>query len=1312
MDDTSSSSLDIAGLRSLIDDSMKLDQHRLNQLLERIERARAEGKPYDRNLRKLEQTASASSRLRQRRQQRVPAIEYPSDLPVSAQANEIAAAIRDHQVIVVCGETGSGKSTQLPKICLESGRGVAGLIGHTQPRRIAARTIAARISEELGTPPGQHVGYQIRFTDTTQPETLIKLMTDGILLAETRHDRFLERYDTLIIDEAHERSLNIDFLLGYIRRLLPRRPDLRVIITSATIDAERFAGHFGTPQSAAPIIEVSGRTYPVEIVYRPVETTEEDEREPDWMAAIVEAVDELARIDHGHILIFMPTERDIHELMKLLRGHSIPGDRAGQQTEILPLYARLTNADQNRVYQPRNYRRIVVTTNVAESSLTVPGIRYVIDSGTARISRYSARSGIQRLPIEPISQASANQRAGRCGRVSDGICIRLYSEQDFCSREPFTVPEIQRTNLASVILQTISLRLGKLDEFPFLDPPRPTAVQAGYKALHELGAINDRQELTRIGQQLSQLPVDPRIGRMILAAHDEACLHEVLIIASALELRDPRDRPFEKREAADQAHAEFQDENSDFLTYLKLWDFYHEQKEKLSRSQLRKACQRRFLSYNRLREWTDVFRQLRQLVEQNGMKVTARRDDSDAIHQALLTGMLGNVAFLPEGNEYSVAGGGKALLWPGSGLSGKKPKWAMCAEVVETNRRYLRTAARIRPDWIEPAAAHLVQKHQGDAYWSAKRGAAVADERVTLFGLTIVPRRQITLASSNPEKARELLIWHGLVENDWEFEFEFLKHNRHLKDQLEQRQARSRQHDLLRGEEAEVEFYEQRLPKDICDAHRLKRWLRQQRGQGKSPLIMEEADLLSRSRDPELERRFPDAIQIADSRFQLDYHLEPGTEDDGITIQVPAAGLQQLKQGQLGWLVPGLLEEKITALIKSLPKDLRRALIPAPDTAREVVREIRYGQGDMETEVARILSRIAGEPIPPGLFRVDQLPRHLKMNVRVVDEAGTTLASGRELAELQKELVSAIPPTAPRVTEYEWMKAGLKQWDFESLPESVTYEQHGVQITVFPTLRDREDHVDVEAIENKPLARREHLRGLRRLFVIESHRQIRQQVAWLPQLDRLQLLASSIRPLHPLREQLVVLLADRACFRLKAPLPRSPSEYREWLERSQNQLSVAVQDVAAILLPLFETCHATRLTLEKIPHSAFAESQTDMQRQLTELISPRFLEETPWVWLQHYPRYLKALNVRAQKLNRSTAPRDVELARQLQSYRARIEQREAELTARRLFDPELEYFRWMVEEYRVSLFAQELRTTIKVSDTRLEKQWSKVQAIT
>ncbi len=1290
-------------LAKQIDQAMGADRHRFRQRLRSIQSAKKQRTPFDRNLKRFSEELAQSIERRASRAKSVPRIEYDAELPVAQRRVEIAEAIRDNPVVIVCGETGSGKSTQLPKICLELGRGVDGVIGHTQPRRIAARSVAARVAEELGGPLGRDVGFKIRFTDSTSSATYIKLMTDGILLAELQHDRYLNQYDTIIIDEVHERSLNIDFLLGYARQLLETRRDLKLIITSATVDAAALAEHFTIRGKPAPVIEVTGRTYPVEVRYRPL-VGDEDEEDVDWQQGILNAVDELTESDDGDILIFMPTERDIHELAKRLRGRNF----RGRTTEILPLYARLSAKDQNRIFAAHSQRRIVIATNVAESSLTVPGIRSVIDPGLARMARYSARSKVQRLPIEPVSQASAEQRKGRCGRIGPGICIRLYSEADFLSRDRYTAPEIQRTNLASVILQTKAMRFGEIEDFPFIDPPKPTTIRDGYKTLFELGAIDAEQNLTELGRKLSRLPVDPRIGRMILAGHAENALHEVLIIAAALEIQDPRERPLEHQQAADEAHSQFADENSDFLSYLNLWDFYRDLKDRLSQSQLRRACRQNFLSYNRMREWSDLHRQLLEIVERSKLKPEHRRDDSDAIHRALLAGLLSNIAYRPEGFEYSGAGGGKFFLWPGSSLFKKKPKWIVAAELVETTKRYLRTVARINPDWIEPLAGHLVNRTYSEPRWSRERGSTMAFERVSLYGLTIVPKRGVQYGGINPETARELFIQHGLVEGDLDTTAAFFKHNQELLEELEGLQSKSRRYDFLVGEEARFDFYDTRIPADVFDAVRLKQWCKKESERSSRLLYMEKSDLVADATEDVESADFPDVLTIESMRLPVSYHLEPGSAEDGVTLTVPQEGLGHVPPQLLGWLVPGLLEEKVTAIIKSLPKSKRRMLVPAPETAREVAQQIEYGRGSFNNVVAGHLSRIAGERISPREFDLDKLPNHLRMNVRVVDAEQQQLAIGRDLSQLRDELGREQAAAVVNVLDDpQWNREGITTWDFGELPEKIGLERGGVKLKAFPGLVDAGESVTLRLFDSKSQAKHATLVGVRRLFVLAEQRRLQSQVAHLPAIDRVTLLAATLPDSGRFREQLAELIAARALGAVSG-IPRSEQEFRKAMQLGQNRITVGVQDVAKVIRPLIQGCHDVRVALEGKKNAQWSAAANDMKEQLSCLTQPGFLTQTPWSWLQQYPRYFAAMRVRLEKLATGGIERDRQSSAELTSRWRRCVERMEQLSPSGVHDAELVHYRWMLEEFRVSLFAQQLGTAVSVSPQRLDKQWGKV----
>jgi len=1305
MSESTSGSID--QIQATIKQAMPADLYRFRRRLRQIKEAKAAGKPFDRNLRRLGEDATKSAALLARRRAGVPKVTYDEQLPVTARREEIAAAISQHQVVVVCGETGSGKSTQLPKICLEMGRGVDGLIGHTQPRRIAARSVASRIADELRTPLGHDVGYKVRFSDTTRAETYIKLMTDGILLAESQHDRFFNQYDTIILDEAHERSLNIDFLLGYLKRVLPSRPDLRIIITSATIDAERFAHHFGTAEKPAPVIEVSGRMYPVEVRYRPLDV----EGEPDDAAvhqAIASAVEELAAIDTGDMLIFLPTERDIRETATVLRGRRLPGDN-GRRSEITPLYARLSAKEQNKVFNAHSYRRIVLATNVAESSLTVPGIRYVVDTGTARISRYAPRSKVQRLPVEAVSQASADQRKGRCGRVGPGVCIRLFSEDDYLSRDQYTTPEIRRTNLASVILQTKALKLGAIEDFPFIDPPNPEHISDGYRTLFELGAIDDRRELTDLGRRLARLPVDPRIARMVLAGEEENCLNEVLIIAAALEVQDPRERPVDKREQADEQHARHAHEESDFFTYLNLWDFYHKLKQDLSRNQLNKACRQSFLSQSRMREWLDTHRQLKQLIEQIDLKSQPRRNQYGAIHRALLTGLLSSIAHRTDAYEYTGAGSGKFHLWPGSTVFQKRPAWIMAGELVETTRRYARTVAKIDPAWIEPLAGHLVKHSYSDPYWSSKAGAGMVHEKVTLFGLPVVARRSVKYGPIDCEAAREMYIQHGLVEGDLKLRAKFLEHNLNLLTEVENLGAKTRSRDFIVDEYTLHAFYNARLPEHIYDTPRFNKWRKKAEGSDPQLLFMTPEDVMKQDAALAAATSYPDDTSIGRMNLPLAYRFEPGDEEDGVTITTPVEGVKQLTEDRLGWMVPGLLEEKIVALIRSLPKAIRRTLVPAPDTARDAAALLKFGETPFLQAVAEALSQVGRERISPADFRVEKLPLHLRMNVRVVDESGEKIAESRDLNELRQLLGEEQPAPFAEIDDEAWSRDGVTSWDFDQLPESVHVNRGGVSVPAFPALIDNGDSVSLRLLDSQPYAQRQTHAGVLRLIYLAEKKSLLAQVNYLPDLKQTRIYAQPVCPPKQLDEQLAMLIASRAYLGDNA-LPSSGEEFAACISQGRDRSELAVQEVLKVIRPLFETHHQARLAQEKHKAAKWEYALIDIRSQMKELTpDPQFMTTTPWRWLQHFPRYFRGVASRLEKIKGGGLPRDQQSHEELAPlWRGFLERRE-ELLSRGQLDEALQHYRWMLEEYRISLYAQQLGASITVSAKRLDKQWRKVQ---
>ncbi|MEM1107158.1 MAG: ATP-dependent RNA helicase HrpA [Planctomycetota bacterium] len=1308
--------------------AMRRDVPAFKRLTKKIQAARKAKKPYDRNLKRLHEQLDASCDLYQRRADAKPRVSYPADLPISQKRQDIAELIRQHQVIVICGETGSGKSTQLPKILLELGCGIGGTIAHTQPRRIAARTLAARVADELGVRLGDSVGYAVRFNDTSSPLTHIRYLTDGLLLAELGRDPDLLAYDAIIIDEAHERSLNIDFLLGYLKRLLPRRRDLKLVITSATIDPQRFADYFGRTVKGqlvpAPLIEVSGRTYPVETRYRPLPEDERDSPSegPTLDRALTECLDEVAADRDGDVLVFMPTERAISQAAKVLRSHAqhSPHLSRGKPLEILPLYARLSNAEQQKVFNPKGHtRRVVIATNVAESSVTVPNITAVIDPGTARISRYSPRTRMQRLPIETISQASANQRAGRCGRVAPGVCIRLCSEEQFASRDAFTTPEILRTSLAAVMLRMAALNLGNIETFPFLDPPKASAVREGTQTLGELNAIDRDGKLTKIGRKLAKLPIDPRVGRMVLAGADENCLAEVLVIASELEGQDARLRPAEHAQAADQAHAPFVHPASDFLTLLKLWDHVHAEKARLSNNQFRKSCQKTYLSYPRLREWFDLHRQLADLAKQAGLK-TSRRvagDDgidkiSDAVHRALLTGLLSNVALKTDAHEYTGAHNAKLRLWPGSALAKAKsrPRWIVCAETVVTAQQYARTCAQISPNWVEPLAGSLVKLTHREPHWVRRGGFVAAYEKASLFGLVLVPKRRIRFAKVEPAQARQMFIQEALVEHDADIHAPFFEHNRKLRDQVEKLQAKQRRFDLIADAQARFDFYDRRLPPDVYGVAELNRFRKQAEREDTKALFMQESDLLAAPGNATDDDGRPDHLDIAGMKLPLDYKYEAGSADDGVTLNVPLHALGRLPVSVAEWGVPGLLADRITALIRSLPKTYRKPLVPAPTSAAEAVQRIEFGEGDFLDAVAEALSDISGDRLSPNLFDLSQIEAHHQMNIAVVDESGQLLQQGRDVAALQRELDTASVEAAANLSDPAWQRDGLHHWpDIDELPREVEIEPAGYTLLAYPALTDQGDAVGLRTLETPERAAAAHIEGVLRLACITQEPLLKSHLSYAAEVDRLRLLYSPIGDYVGLTRQLIEhAVSDVYRMRIADYPPRSAAAFEALLAAGRDELPGALTRVARLALSILERAQQLRLQLDELDSrcpSGWEPAVRQCREQIDELVGTNFVSGTPAEWLPHLPRYLHASLTRLRKLGEGKVDRD-------QSASAELSSRMDPL---RLFTSEarpseaLSAYRWMLEEWRVSLFAQELGTSIPVSEKRLDKQWKKAQ---
>ncbi len=1223
-----------------------------------------------------------------------PTVCFPEDLPVVARKAAIAEAVRNNPVVIVCGETGSGKTTQLPKICLELGRGIRGMIGHTQPRRIAARSVAARIAEELHESLGRSVGYKVRFGDRTQENTYIKVMTDGILLAEVQQDRLLRQYDTLIIDEAHERSLNIDFILGFIKHILAQRRDLKVIITSATINPESFARHFDD----APIIEVSGRGYPVEIRYRPL--TRDADVDLDLQQGIVDAVDELSRHGPGDMLIFLPTERDIRETAETLRKHH------PKRTEVLPLYARLSTAEQSRVFQAHVLRRIVLATNVAETSLTVPGIAYVIDAGTARISRYSVRSKVQRLPVEAVSQASATQRSGRCGRTSPGVCTRLYSEDDFNSRPLFTVPEIKRTNLAAVILQMRHLKLGEIESFPFMDPPDRRYVNDGYKLLEELGAIDRERRLTDLGRQLASLPVDPRLARMVVAATRLNSLTEVLIIVSALAAQDPRERPHEHQQAADEKHKMFADERSDFLSYLKLWEFFHHHAQQLSKTKLRKLCKAHFVSYLRLREWQDVHRQLRRLVLGLGMKENQQAADYASVHRALLSGLLSHIGCREDDKSFLGARNRRFRVFPGSVLADRPPRWVVAANLVETTRLFARTVARIEPQWVEQAAQHLLRREYYEPHWQARVARVAAFQRISLYGLVLVPRRRVDYGSINPSVSREIFIQQALIEGRYRTQAESLLSNRRLINELKDLEVKTRRRDILIAEDRIFEFYEQRLPGTIHTGKAFEKWL--QAPENQQQLSMSRSFLLRREIHSVHAESYPDKMAVGGGSFPLTYRFEPGERDDGVTLTVPLQVLTQIDLLRCEWLVPGLLKEKIVELIRALPKAVRKNFVPAPDFAQACRDELVPYEGSLVAALSRVLLRMTGVNVPPEAWRMDALAEHLRLRICVTDTQGKTLAESRDLQGLQRELSQRIRANLGTLSQQRYERKGIQRWDFGTLARAVEIEQAGVTVVAYPALLDAGDHVNLRLLDSRAKALSDSRAGVRRLFLLTLREQVKYLRRNLPDIQKLCLHYRSLGSCDALKNELIETAVERT-FLDGDVLPDNKQAFERRLAQGRGRLVTSSDELCRLTDKVLTEHHIVRRRLREASSSAWQYARVDIGTQLETLVYPGFILNTASEWFARIPCYLKAICMRLDKLEDSPS-RDQRLQRQVEAWwRRYLEYMDSAQTSASDRD-EVQIFRWMIEEYRVSLFAQSLGTVVPVSEKRMARQWDTVTA--
>jgi ATP-dependent helicase HrpA len=1307
----------LAELRARLPGLMPRDQRRLGRRLDHAAALRDKAAREEAFGRAVAELEAAAARVAARRHA-VPAVSYPPELPVSQRKDELAAAIRDNQVVIVAGETGSGKTTQLPKICLELGRGVTGQIGHTQPRRIAARAVAERIAEELGTEVGAAVGYKVRFTDRASDGTLVKVMTDGILLAEMQQDRQLLRYDTLIIDEAHERSLNIDFILGYLKRLLPGRPDLKVIITSATIDPERFSQHFGD----APVIEVSGRVYPVEVRYRPLADPDRPGDEPkDQAQGICDAIGELRAEGSGDVLVFLSGEREIRDTADAL------AEQAGLAgLEVLPLYGRLSAAEQHRVFEPHQRPRVVLATNVAETSLTVPGIRYVIDPGTARISRYSHRTKVQRLPIEPVSRASANQRKGRCGRTSNGICIRLYSEEDFSARPEFTDPEILRTSLASVILQAAALDLGDVADFPFLDPPESRNIADGVRLLEELGAISPggpdaggrppgtprsgATRLTAVGRKLARLPVDPRFGRMILAAGHQGCAREVLIITAALSIQDPRERPTDAREAADAMHARFAEPGSDFLTFLTLWDYLEERQRELSGSAFRRLCRREYLHFLRVREWQDLHGQLRQAARDVGIGTGPGRgspepgarfpaDVAGRVHISLLAGLLSHIGMRdaeqkPSGKrrgpaEFAGARGARFAIFPGSVLARKPPQWVVAAELIETSRLWASVAARIEPEWAEPLAEHLVKRTYSEPHWDARRGAAMALEKVTLYGLPIVTARKVSYARVDPGAARDLFITSALVEGDWQAHHKFFHRNQRLLEEARELEDKARRRGLVADDTALFDFYDQRIPKDVTSARHFDTWWKKARADSPDLLTFTPADL----EGPAASQIRPADYPSRWGELPLSYEFAPGERDDGVTVDIPLAVLNRVSGEELSWQVPGRREELVTELIRSLPKDLRRLFVPAPDTARTVAARLGEPHGNLLDALGAELGRIGGVQIPRDAWDLSRLPAHLRMTFRVTD-SGRELASGKDLDELRQRLRPRLQAVLDEAAS-DIVRTGLRDWDIGTLPRVVTRDR----VTAYPALVDTGNAADVRLFGTGAEASAAMRRGTRRLLLLQVPSGVRSIADRLPNERKLAMSRSPYPGIGALLDDCAACAADQVIAEAGGPA-WDAGGFARLVATARDALPLATARVVDVVGRVLEAAHEAEVRLQRPAVPVLAAALADARGQLAALIYDQFVSQTGLRRLPDLVRYLRAISRRLDTAAADPA-RDAERMAVVRGVTEAYQQTVADLPPARRSDPDVQAVRWMIEELRVSLFAQLLGTSGPVSEKRI-----------
>ncbi|EGR1069696.1 ATP-dependent RNA helicase HrpA [Vibrio cholerae] len=1231
----------------------------------------------------------------EQRKQQMPKIEYPALLPVSQKRDDIAQAIAHHQVVIVAGETGSGKTTQLPKICAELGRGKYGLIGHTQPRRLAARSVANRIAEEMETELGGFVGYKVRFTDQISDQTQIKLMTDGILLAEIQNDRFLNQYDTIIIDEAHERSLNIDFILGYLKQLLPRRPDLKVIITSATIDPERFSKHF----SNAPIIEVSGRTYPVEVRYRPLAGDDDSESDRDQLEGIFQAVDELCDEGLGDILIFMNGEREIRDTADALSKRNL------RDTEIVPLYARLSAGEQNKIFQPHAGRRIVLATNVAETSLTVPGIKYVIDPGTARISRYSYRTKVQRLPIEPISQASANQRKGRCGRTEEGICIRLYSEEDFLSRPEFTDPEILRTNLASVILQMTALGLGDIEAFPFVEAPDKRNIQDGVRLLEELGAINDqikdpKKRLTESGKQLARLPIDPRLARMVLEASKLGCLKEVMIIASALSIQDPRERPSDKQQSADDKHRRFNHEDSDFLTLVNLWHYIGQQQKALTSNQFRRQCKLDYLNYLRVREWQDVYTQLHQSTREMGFKLNDEPGSYHAVHSAILVGLLSHIGMKDqEKNEYHGARNARFNIFPASGLFKKQPKWVMSAELVETSKLWARVVAKIEPDWIEPLAKHLIKRSYSEPHWSKKNAAVMAYEKVMLYGIPIVPKRLVNYGTIDPVLSREIFIRSALVEGDWETKHAFFKQNRALLAEVEELEHKSRRRDILVDDEELFQFYDQRVGTEVVSGRHFDAWWKTASRKTPDLLSFEKEMLFKGDASHITDLDYPNFWHQGNLKLKLSYQFEPGENSDGVTVHIPLPILNQVEPHGFDWQIPGLRHELVVSLIKSLPKTLRKNFVPAPNYADAFLARATAFEMPLLDAMEKELRRMTGVTVLREDWKLDQLPAHLKITYRAVDHRNRKLNESCDLHELKESLKEKVQETLSQVADDDIEQRDLHTWSFGELPKVYQQKRGGFEVRAYPALVDKKDSVEIKLFETEQEQLSAMRAGQRRLILLNVPSPIKYLHANLPNKSKLGLYFNPYGKVLDLIDDCIACGVDKL-IEERGGMVWEPQAFEALKEHVRAELGDTVVEIAKQVETILTTAYNINKRLKGKVDFTMAFALSDVKAQIEGLIFSGFATECGWKRLPDILRYMRAIERRMEKLPVDPNKDRLHMLK-IESVANKYKELLNKIPKGMAIPDNVREIRWMLEELRVSYFAQQLGTPYPVSDKRI-----------